>query len=354
MKDIKKSQANDDVKVINGRKVKVARRKRRSNLLTYCALAVALFTSLGLVVSLCFLFDLEEVEVSGVTLYTNEQIVTVGGVESGANLVRTDTDVIEKRLLDTLPYLKTVSVSKDYPHSLKITVTEERKCADIELYGKFYVIAESGKILEAGNAFHDLTLPLITGFDLKEPELRDNVKSEDELKPKVLMQLLEAIERSGLDKITAIDMTERTDLVAVYDNRIKLRIGSSIDLEYKFTCMKSVIEQKLTSDFEGTLKYNNAKTGVSAFSKDAEAALEARTPPKVTVPPADETAEQVTASSDWQTTTASSWQTTEPAPADDYGWQTTTTTAVPYQAEEIPQQTTTQTAPAAGYTGWQT
>ena len=284
MKDIVKSEANDDVKVINGRRVKVARRRRRSNLLTYCALAVALFTSLGLVISLCFLFDLKEVRLSGVTLYSNEQIVAVGGVESGANLVRTDTDVIEKRLLDTLPYLKTVSVSKDYPHSITISVTEEQKCADIELYGKFYVIAESGKILEAGNAAHDLSLPMVTGFDLKEPELGAKFASEDELKSKVLMQLLDAVEKSGLKKITGIDITERTDLVLVYDNRIKLRLGSSIDLEYKLSCMKSVIEQKLSSDFEGTLKYNNSKTGISAFSKDAEAALEARTKPKVTLP----------------------------------------------------------------------
>ena len=58
MKDIVKSQANDEYKVINGRKVRVQRRKRRSNLMTYCALAVAFFTTLGLVISLCFLFDL--------------------------------------------------------------------------------------------------------------------------------------------------------------------------------------------------------------------------------------------------------------------------------------------------------
>ena len=279
MKDIVKSQLNDDVKVINGKKVKVARRKRRSNLMTYCALAVAVCTAIGLVVSLCFLFDLEQVEVSGLTLYSNDQVLAVGGVESGANLIRTNTKVIEQRLTDTLPYLKSVTVTKDYPHAIKIQVVEETKFADIELNGKYYVVARSGKIVETENTAHDASLPLVTGFQLKEPELKGELASEDELKAKVLMQLLEAIENSGLQKVTSIDITERTDILVMYDNRIKLKLGSSMDLDYKLNCMKSVIEQKLSADFEGTLKYNNAKTGVSAFSKDAEAALEKRVKP---------------------------------------------------------------------------
>ena len=276
MKDIVKSQLNDDVKVINGKKVKVARKKRRSNLMTYCALAVAVCTAVGLIISLCFLFDLEQVEVSGLTLYSNDQVLAVGGVESGANLIRTDTKVIEKRLTDTLPYLKSVSVVKDYPHAIKISIVEETKCADIELNGKYYIAARSGKIVEAENAYHDASVPLVTGFELKEPELGGELTSDDDLKAKVLMQLLDAVENSGIKKITAIDITERTDIVVTYDSRIKLRLGSSIDLEYKLNCMKSVIEQKLASDFEGTLKYNNSKTGISAFSKDAESALEKR------------------------------------------------------------------------------
>ena len=287
MKDIVKSQPSDEIKYQSGRRVKVSRRKRRSNLITYCALAVALCTAMGLVISLCFLFDLEQVEVSGLTLYSNDQVLAVGGVESGANLIRTDTKVIEKRLTDTLPYLKSVTVTKDYPHAIRISVVEETKCADIELNGKYYIAAKSGKILEVGNAVHDVTMPLVTGFQLKDPELCGELTSEDELKAKVLMQLIEAIEKSGLKKVTSIDISERTDIIVMYDNRIKLKLGSSMDLEYKLSCMKSVIEKKLNSTFEGTLKYNNAKTGVSAFSKDAEAALENRTKPVYTAPAED-------------------------------------------------------------------
>ena len=51
MKDIVKSQAADEYKVINGKKVRLTRRRRRSNVMTYSALAVAVFTAIGLVAS---------------------------------------------------------------------------------------------------------------------------------------------------------------------------------------------------------------------------------------------------------------------------------------------------------------
>lgn len=269
MKDIVKSQVNDEYKFINGKKVKVARRRRRSNLMTYCAIAVAICTVIGLAISLFFLFDLEEVQVSGLTLYSNEQILAAGGVEAGKNLIRTNTNVIEDRLLQTLPYIKSVEVDKDYPHSMKISIVEEVKCADIELAGKYYVISPAGKLLEVGNTAPDPELPLVIGFELKEPELGKKIESENELKSKVLLQLLDSIDRCGFKKISQINITERTDIELIYDNRITVKLGSSLDLDFKLASIKGTIDQKLPKDFEGTLKYNSAKSGISAISKAA-------------------------------------------------------------------------------------
>ena len=48
----------------------------------------------------------------GVTLYTNEQILVVGGVSGEGNLMRTDTDVIAERLKKYLVYVEDVSVKE--------------------------------------------------------------------------------------------------------------------------------------------------------------------------------------------------------------------------------------------------
>lgn len=284
MKDIVKSQTNDEYKFINGRKVKVNRRRRRSNVMTYSALTVAAFTVIGLIVCLCFLFDLKDVTVNGVTLYTNEQILAVGGVQTGSNLIRTNTDVIEKRLLDTLPYVEEVSVKKDYPNSLRITVKEAEKCAEIENSGRYCVISKKGVLLEVDNTVRDTSLPLVTGFDIKEPKINTPVVSNDAGKAKVLLQLIEDIEKCGLRKINEINISERTDLFLKYDGRIDIQLGSSLDMEYKLDSIKAVIDNKLIDDYEGLLRYNGANSGISAIPK---AALTTRKPRQV-VPEVDQ------------------------------------------------------------------
>lgn len=272
MKDIVKSQIDDEYKVINGRKVKTRRRQRRSNLVTYCAIAVAVFSGIGLIVSLFFLFDVKEVKIEGVSLYTNEQIMLVGGVETGSNLIRTNTSVIENRLVETLPYIEKATVSKDYPNSLEISVVEATKCADIELNSRYYVISSNGILLETENLEHDGSLPLVKGFELKEPELNKKLVSEDSGKAKVLMQVLDSIKSSGIKGITVIDLTKRNDIVVYCEGRIVMMLGSSLDMDSKLVSMKAVIENELPNDYEGTLIYNGANSGISAISKEAREA----------------------------------------------------------------------------------
>lgn len=43
-------------------------------------------------------FNVSEIKIEGVTLYEQDQILGVGGVSTGQNLVRTNTDIVEKRL----------------------------------------------------------------------------------------------------------------------------------------------------------------------------------------------------------------------------------------------------------------
>jgi len=278
MKDIVKSQTNDEYKFINGKKVKVSRRKRRSNVMTYSALTVAAFTVIGLIVCLCFLFDLKEVTINGVTLYTNEQILAVGGVTKGSNLIRTNTDIIEQRLLDTLPYVEEVSVKKDYPNSLIIEIKEAEKCAEIENAGRYCILSRKGNVLEVDNPNRDTSLPLVIGFDIKEPKANYPVESNDAGKAKVLMQMIGDIEKSGLDKIGEINITNRTDLYLKYDGRIDIQLGSSLDMEYKLESVKAVIDNKLIDGYEGLLRYNGANSGISAIPK---AALTTRRPEQV-------------------------------------------------------------------------
>ncbi len=270
MRDVIKSQqASEEYKLINGRRVKLDRRRRRSNLNNYYAIAVVLVAVLVMILCMTFFFNVRTVNINGVTLYTQNQIYAVGGITDKMNLIRTDTDVIEKRLLDNLVYIDSVSVKKKYPYALDITVTEAVKAADIEYNGKYYLLSESGRLLETENAEHDKDLPLVKGFELKMESRKAGEKlgSEDQLKPEILMKLLECIKDLDLKEIKVIDLTDRTDIILNYDDRIDICIGSSVDMDVKLRQIKAVIDERLSDEYVGTLRYNGASSGISGIPR---------------------------------------------------------------------------------------
>lgn len=271
MKDVIKSQNTaEEVKTINGRKVRVNRRARRSNLKGYYALAGVLVAVVALFLSLTVFFKIQNIEINGLTLYTTEQILTVGGVQNGANLIRTDTGIIKQRLEKTLPYIDSVTVEKKYPSTIVITCTEAEKAADIKFNDAYYVLSTKGKILEAKNPTVTGKIPVIKGFQLKSTQPGTALKSTDSFKGEIILSLMSKLKKLKFTKITAIDITTRSDIKLMYDKRIQINMGSSADMEYKLTYLKAVIKDKLPNNYEGTLIYNGADSGISAIPKGSD------------------------------------------------------------------------------------
>lgn len=268
MKDVVKSY-NDtgEYKTINGQRVKVNRKKRRNNLRAYYAIAVvvAFVILLILCMTVFFRYGPENVEIKGVTLYTNEQILVVGGVSGEGNLMRTDTDVIAERLKKYLVYVEDVSVKKKYPSKLIVSVTEAQKAADVEFNGKYYVVSKSGKLLECANDARTKGIPLVKGLELNSLNPGSKLETKDTLKTKIFNDLIKQADELGLKKITSIDLSDRTDIILNYNGKIKIYIGSSVDMDYKLKYIKAVIDEKLSDNFKGTLRYNGVNSGISAI-----------------------------------------------------------------------------------------
>ena len=108
-------------------------------------------------------FALKDVKVSGHVEATDVELVRLGGVLLGQNLVAMDTRAME-RAISTHPWVKSVSVKRHLPSRLSIEVVEHRAVAMLSM-GDLYLVNEEGepfKRIKPGDAFD---LPLVTGFD---------------------------------------------------------------------------------------------------------------------------------------------------------------------------------------------
>ena len=283
-----------------------------------------------LIACLVFFFNIETIQIEGVTLYGDEQIQIVGGVQSGQNLIRLDTDVVEERLKNNLVYIEDVKVQQKLPSTLVITCTEAEKAVDIEDNGSYYVVSSSGRVLEQ-SAKPTGRIPVIKGFELKSKTPGEELASKDSLKTDILSQLLAGIQDNHYKRITNIDMSDRSDIKILYDERIEIRLGSSVDIESKLTQIKAVIDRQ-REDYEGTVIYNSIESGISAIPKEKNTPVIADTADENSSSAEDDTSQAQTDTQEefpadnntdgWQD--ENNWQTDDGTAQND-GWQDNTT-----------------------------
>lgn len=243
---------------------------REGGIAGYCAVAFVFVSFVGLMLCLTVFFKVKTVEVNGVTLYREDQIVGVGGIISNENLVRTDTKLIEKRLKDNLVFIETAEVEKKYPSTIIINVTEAVKAADMLLdNGKYCTVSETGRVLELANASQTGGIPVIKGFELANEKAGGELESKDKNKLRIYKDMMKIISAISFEHIGQIDLSDRSGITMLYDDRITLELGSSVDLDYKLNYFKAVIDNKLTGGFRGRLVYNGADSGISAIPEGA-------------------------------------------------------------------------------------
>lgn len=270
---------------------------RRSTINLYLTLGAAALAAIGSLLSVNIFFNLSPtgLSINGTTLYAPEQIQTVGGLAPGQNLIRLNTDFVERRLRENLVYVEEVEVIKDYPESLIINIKEAKPKAQIEYDGGYCTVSASGRLLEVGESQRNKKLPFISGFELVGPiddviQRGDNeppvylpitagldATSADTQKSVIIKQLFDELDRLDFKKIARIDIADRTDIKLIYDGRIVIELGSSVDLDIKLSYIQAVIAQ-LPDGYEGTLRYNGIDRGISAIPKKTEVPQQTNAP----------------------------------------------------------------------------
>ena len=260
--------------------------RHKLNIRALYAAAAVIAVVVILVLCMTVFFNVSEVEVKGVTLYTEDQIINAGGIYEDMNLVRTDVSRAEKRLTDNLVYIDEVKVTKEYPSTVVIDCKQAEKAADIEYEGGYYVLSTSGKILEADNPAPTGGIPVITGFkfyvaqdliddgeELTEEDIfayRDageKLRSEDGYSDKIIMDLLTELRKQKYKNVRSIDISSRANIIMNIDDRLDVKLGSSADIDYKLSYFSEVMN-RLAEGYEGTLIYNGSENGVSAIPKE--------------------------------------------------------------------------------------
>ncbi|WNE96033.1 FtsQ-type POTRA domain-containing protein [Streptomyces luomodiensis] len=86
----------------------------------------------------------ERVRVAGTTVLTAEEVRDAADVSMNTPLAAVDTGAIEHRLRERLPRIAKVDVSRSWPHTISLVVTEREPEAIVEEDGKFHEVDAGG------------------------------------------------------------------------------------------------------------------------------------------------------------------------------------------------------------------
>ncbi|MDE6594213.1 MAG: FtsQ-type POTRA domain-containing protein [Oscillospiraceae bacterium] len=248
----------------NGRK----RRRGRG----YSGVLIFLFAAcIMLILSTTLLFNVENVNVTGASNYTAQEIIDASGIKAGDNLVRMTSERMADKIEEKLVYIENAEITRSFPDTLVINVEASVPAANFICDKYILLISRSGKVLE------QITEPKagllnFMGTDPKGGLLPGSeFESEDEHKTAVINELMEYYAKSdnAAEGVTMIDVTDRSNISYTYDGRIVVKLGTINDIDYKMDFSREIVTKQIGERTEGVLTVLSDAQRASFLDKDS-------------------------------------------------------------------------------------
>jgi cell division protein FtsQ len=228
-------------------------RQRRSGAL-FKVLAV-LITAVAILLAMSVFFKISRIDVAGAESYSAEEIIEASGIEVGENLFFVDRFGAASRIFVELPYIDSVTVTRQLPNHILITVSESKAAACVTYDGGLYAVNHNGKVISAVDESEAEGLIRVTGIEVAEPKPGAQLEADkaDAGKLETLVALMqEMFGRSMLSDVQDIDLSDATNPAFTYLDRFTVRVGANENIGYKLGMLMSAVEQ--LSDYEsGTI-----------------------------------------------------------------------------------------------------
>lgn len=154
--------------------MKVKKKKNKSSLIIGITASLLLVSVLAIATYAAFIkiksaFPVRRITFIGNKHLTADELRALSGIRRNASLLTLSSEKVSEKLLGS-PWIKSVSVRKEFPDTLSVTVSEVVPIALLDLNGHLFIINEKGDLLEELKGNTIPFLPMITGDPFRERE----------------------------------------------------------------------------------------------------------------------------------------------------------------------------------------
>ena len=229
------------------KKLKIVTRNRR---ILFGTVAVVVVAAVFAVLSLTVLFNVSEVKVAKAGKhYQPEQIIEAADVEVGDNMVATNWDRVKEKVERKLPYVLSLEIKKTASGKITFSVMDDTATLVFKT-SKGYALADANcKVLEiVKEKPKNKGLTLLTVKNRINADPGETISFADDGESILYDTIRTAIKNSGIGNITGIDISDPENIYLEYQNRYRLYLGNSEDIEYKLREAKKIIAEEDEND----------------------------------------------------------------------------------------------------------
>ncbi|MCI2046236.1 MAG: FtsQ-type POTRA domain-containing protein [Faecalibacterium sp.] len=214
------------------------RRKLRRRLTT--AILVFIVIVAGILLSVLLLFKVSKFEIQNMDgtapadtgVYTEDQIIAELGIEKGANLFSFRAKEKVAALNAAFPLLENIELRRRLPDTVIVRVQPATESYCIQTDSGWAILSRHLKVISLAGDAPDL--PVLTAAVSAAPQQGSALSLDGEGTNDTLTSLLDALEKAGLlDAMTAIDLSDTEEITFVYQGRIRVKLGTLNNLDYK-------------------------------------------------------------------------------------------------------------------------
>ena len=220
---------------------KIVRRKERRARLTKI-IAVLLSLVCG-VLALTAFFRVEQLEIVGLTRYDTQDVLNTFGIKQGDNLFFCDSLRGQKRLLAQYPYFESVSVERDLPSRMVVTVKEAQPIAAVNsTQGGWLVLDKDCRVLERTDQEGAKDAAEVLGLRTPGAEPGQTLPAEDPDVLEALKTLANGLDKVGLGgKATLYNLQDLDSIWFLYEERFAVCVGDTKNLDHKLAILQALV-----------------------------------------------------------------------------------------------------------------
>ena len=200
------------------------------------------------------ILGVRSVEVIGTDMSSPDEIMSVAGIKEGNGYFSYNRSRSEEKVLQSIPCIKEIDISKSIFGKVKITVSEKKALWYTEFFGNYLALSDTLEVIRSDESKKSFVERGLVRLDF--PEVNSAVLgrpiefSDDGRDCSFIWDLLSEIQGSELYKEGRLDqlcIETKFEIFAVCDLKYKIKIGKYSNASFKLNKARDVLRDEIFS-----------------------------------------------------------------------------------------------------------